>query len=400
MKNVLIICHSLRGGAGKGAQRLSCLLNETGFVTKILISENEDDFSGAILYKPPIFKNFLIKFFEKVYKGMMAISSGDNYSLNLFDSGVGRKVIGLNPDIVIFFWCGAGFISLSEIAVLCEKFRCFWKMPDQWAYSSDGRHYLSSEPKRGWIKERISRFIAFLRIHHRDRIFEHIDGVFSPSQWLIDELISEIPSFELAKVHRIDNPVDLSLFKPMESSNNEFDNMLAISQSHNRFLVIGNDIDLDPRKGLGWLKSSASQIFNQDDLVIVAGGRYVGEELVQGIKFLHVGFIHDVEQLVALYNSVSAVLVASAIDNSPNVIKEAGCCGAPSIAFDNGGISGMFEDGVSGLLIPAQSVPKFSHAVSSVRAGNIDRLKVASYFRGRHNPLKVALEYQKALLNE
>lgn len=62
------------------------------------------------------------------------------------------------------------------------------------------------------------------------------------------------------------------------------------------------------------------------------------------------GFL-SAEEIAELHSKAAVFSITSQNENSPNTLAEALCAGTPSVAYDVGGISSMFEDGKSGYLV-------------------------------------------------
>ncbi len=88
------------------------------------------------------------------------------------------------------------------------------------------------------------------------------------------------------------------------------------------------------------------------------------------------GFV-DAENLIQLMLSSSLLVHTAYIDNSPNSICEAQILGLPIISTMVGGIGSIVENGVNGILIPANDPWRLAYEIISL-TNNIDRLESLS----------------------
>ena len=66
------------------------------------------------------------------------------------------------------------------------------------------------------------------------------------------------------------------------------------------------------------------------------------------------------------YSAADITILPSLEDNLPNVILESLACGTPVVAFDNGGISDVVIDNVTGLLCESADVKALFECVKRV----------------------------------
>jgi glycosyltransferase involved in cell wall biosynthesis len=64
----------------------------------------------------------------------------------------------------------------------------------------------------------------------------------------------------------------------------------------------------------------------------------------------NIGYIHNIDEMVSLYNAVDMFLIPSLEDNLPNTIMEAMACGTPCVGFNIGGIPEMIDHEQNGYI--------------------------------------------------
>ena len=145
-----------------------------------------------------------------------------------------------------------------------------------------------------------------------------------------------------------------------------------------RIAVVGS---LFPLKGVDTALRALAGAADPDTRLIFIGQGYERENLVRLAGELglanRVDFLGQLPRadIIRELERARALLIASRVDTSPNVITEAHACGLPVIGTAAGGIPDMIEDGRDGYLVPVDD-----HAAL---AQHIDRL-IAEPALARH----------------
>jgi glycosyltransferase involved in cell wall biosynthesis len=163
-----------------------------------------------------------------------------------------------------------------------------------------------------------------------------------------------------------------------------------------------------PRKGLHVLIEAMGQVVEKVpgasiDAVgnVPADRQQVLQELADrhGVKICFHGF-RNAAEIAVLHRQCSLFVLCSSNENSPNTLAEAMVSGMPCVAYNVGGVSSMFEDGKSGILIQPHDVAALSARVAELLT---DREKAkrmgsaaADFARSRNHPDHVAEETIKA----
>jgi glycosyltransferase involved in cell wall biosynthesis len=97
--------------------------------------------------------------------------------------------------------------------------------------------------------------------------------------------------------------------------------------------------------------------------------------------------------LAALHRRCRLFVLPSLNENSPNVLAEALVSGMPVVAHDVGGVSSLFEHGLSGLLVPCGDTAAMAEAMSRILTSGDLRARLSSNARAlssRNHPQRVA----------
>ena len=158
---------------------------------------------------------------------------------------------------------------------------------------------------------------------------------------------------------KIYNSLDVALFKPVDQLYAR--EVLNIPKDAKVVLFVSERVE-NYRKGFDLL-TEAIQDFGQDMLFCSIGIPGKTNEASSNIK--HLGKLTNAYALVLAYNAADVLVIPSREDNLPNVMLEALCCGTPVIAFNNGGMQEIVQNGVNGILVAEQDSQKLAEAIET-----------------------------------
>lgn len=118
-----------------------------------------------------------------------------------------------------------------------------------------------------------------------------------------------------------------------------------------------------------------------------------------GVPIRFHGFM-NAESIAQLHRQCRLFVLCSSNENSPNTLAEAMVSGMPVVSYNVGGVSSMFSDGDSGVLVKPHDVNSLAEKIYklldsrelSQRMGN----KAAEFSRAHNHPDHVAKETMKA----
>ncbi len=153
--------------------------------------------------------------------------------------------------------------------------------------------------------------------------------IVTPSQWLAD-LVKEsfLGKYE---VKVIPNGIDLSVFKPTESS------FRAEYGLEDKKIVLGVASTWDKRKGFDDFLKLAEKVDNRTCIVLV--GIDKKQKGVPEKNMIGIGCINDSKKMAEIYTSADILFNPTYEDNYPTVNLEAQACGTPVITYETGGSS-------------------------------------------------------------
>ena len=129
---------------------------------------------------------------------------------------------------------------------------------------------------------------------------------------------------------------------------------LGLDKSKPVALAIAGNLE-EERKGGSTLEEILSHLAQDEIQFILIGHGLPPSKIPDNAKSL--GFISDKITLRIAYAAADLLLHPAPVDNLPNTVAEAMCCGTPVLAFDTGGLPEMVIPGKSGWLVKQQSTP-------------------------------------------
>lgn len=246
----------------------------------------------------------------------------------------GQILNDLQPDLV---WChnlaGAGKWgwSLAMLETALSQKPVVWTLHDMWALG-EGEPYFDEEKIADFRHSPLRRLAQHPRIRQLK--------VSAPSRWLTNLA----RAFPAGAASYLPNPLDLSIFRPVDKSSPRQDPVLS--------LMAVADSYADPRKGFSLLMQAFQQAQKGSlpiTLNLMARDCPADVRRIPGVR-VHSPTLVERELAVRLAAADLFVHPASR-ENAPCVIQEALACGTPVAAFSVGGIPEMIEEQKTGWLL-------------------------------------------------
>lgn len=348
MKILHVNYHAGRGGAATAALRLHRELLKQGADSRMLVIERGDYMEPGIIQAPPRIVRFC-RFMQHLEAALLR--NGSNIalmprSLNLFNTGIGRMVTELAPDIIHLHWINGAMLGIPELAQLPGPL--VWTLHDGWAYCGTEHHHRSGDcgyrDGYGAEQDRLDRW-NWRRKRNAWKSWRF--RTVGPSSWITGEAAESILLKHTAPL-RIFNGVDLSLFSPGDRM--EARRALGIG-AQERIIMFGAASLCDRNKG-GAELLQALEILKKRGITgvrLLLAGAEDGKDLWP-FPVVRCGLVREERELARWYRAADLFVLASKLDNLPNMLLEAGACGTPLVAFRTGGIPDIIRPGVNGFL--------------------------------------------------
>lgn len=318
----------------------------------------------------------------------------------LFSCAVPEGMIA-GADIVHLHWVQGVLLSPGLFPQLCGK-KIVWTFHDMNPFTGGCHYHVSCrryEQQCGDCPMLVSSGANDLsaQSHRLKReLYPSLDlTLASPSAWLA-KLAGNSSLFAGQPVAVIPNAHDTQLFSPRDR--------LALREGYgvpqNVFVVLVGMESLDnPRKGIEYV-IEAMEIFAETypeipfELVVFGSGDVPSTTF----RVRHVGSVES-DALADWYNMADVYVHPSKLDNLSNTLCEAQCCGTPVIAFDTGGSTEAFQDGVTGF-VSEPSPEVLARVINTMFMSDRPRMRVASREFAVHRFCEASVAQQYSRLYE
>ena len=184
-----------------------------------------------------------------------------------------------------------------------------------------------------------------IKKHAFDALTPNAMHIVCPSKWLTEEA-AKSNSLGKFPICTIKNPVDTSIFKPLDRKAAR--SVFGIDSDCVVLLFIAMSLD-DKYKG-GQVMLEALKQFPLKKLVLLSVGKAELPVNGAGIDIRSLGFVANERMLSIAYSAADAFILPSLDENLPSTMLESLACGTPVIGSDVGGIPDLVVHGKTGML--------------------------------------------------
>lgn len=186
----------------------------------------------------------------------------------------------------------------------------------------------------------------------------------APSKWMADKF-NNINWITKKAIH-ISNGVDIDIYHPMDQQ--LLRKKYGIPNNGRPVFLFSAAYLDDTRKGGESVAKALRAIRNLNPLLCLVG-RYSDRvnTIFKGIDILHFGFIKDNFIKAEVMGLCDASFVLSNEENCPLTLLESLAVGTPIIAFPNGGIKELVQDGYNGIVCTKDNITQiFSYYSNNI----------------------------------
>lgn len=339
------------GGAYKATTRIHESMELCGIESEILIrTKAHDDTPGK-----EIFTNGFQKIISKVKNGLNLLLSEGEIISDYFGKDISKNSIVQNADVVILHWVNS-FISYRNVEQLVKiKKPIILVMHDMWVFTG-GCHcdhncgkYETGCGNCPLLKKQTENDISRRNFVRKQRMFQNGNiCIVGPSKWIVS-CAQKSPITNRQRIERIPNPIDTTKFHPIEKEKELYGKYFLDNKK--RIILYGamNAVG-DKNKGFLYLKKAISKLDKNQYQLVIFGNRTEDLEIKELISTRFLGYIHEEERLIELYNLADVFVCPSQQENYPNSVLEAQACNTPVVAFSIGGIPDIVEHKKTGYL--------------------------------------------------
>jgi len=356
--NVLLINTSERiGGAAIAANRLMKTLIHNGIVAKTLVLDKQTDDENVIAIQSSFLKKLIADFYFLWERWIIFVHNhfcrNNLFKVSLANSGfdISRHPCVKEADIIHIHWINQGFLSLKGLKKIFKLGKpVFCTMHDMWFctgichHARECTHYHTQCSHCFYLKKVRQHDLSSRIFNQKIKLFHSGNIVFiTCSKWLKSQAEKSAILSGRHIVH-IANPIDISLFQPMQKS--------VCRKKYNlpndkKLILFGSVNNSDERKGMDYLIKAAKLLSpkmeaNKIEFVIFGKSN---SDLTDFFSFKvnYLNFVSNEHDMVALYNAADVYVIPSLDENLPNTIMEAMACGTPCVGFRTGGIPEMID---------------------------------------------------------
>lgn len=317
----------------------------------------------------------------------------------------------LDYDILHLHWINLRFVPLNSLP---HNKPIVWTLHDSWSFCGICHYFLECNRYQDQcgscphLHSKDNKDLSHWAWKKKLSAYKKLDlHIVTPSRWLGDcakqsSLLSRFP------VTIIPNCLDTNIFRPIEPSD--------ISPCWEKFqkATIGKKIILfgavsatkDPIKGFSLLLK-ALQIIEQNELakdieLAVFGADSSDLNIESGMPVHYLGYIHNTEELVSLYNIANVMVVPSLTEVFAQTASEALACELPVVAFRCTGIQDTVDHLKDGYLAEPYNPEDLANGIlwclnnnNNNRLGKAGREKVLK----KYSPEVVGEKYKQLYLS-
>jgi len=277
------------------------------------------------------------------------------------------------PSILHLHNLHGGYFDPRSLTELSAQLPVMLTLHDAWLLSGNCAHSFGCERWKTGCGEcpDISIYPGLkvdsthLNWKRRKAIFDHSKlYITTPCQWLLDKVTDSMLAPAMIEGRVIHNGVASSIFFPGNKELARKDLGLPINDPILHF--VANGIKNNPFKDYATLRKTIELLGGQSQspLHFIALGEEGEKEQVGRVTIHYISHTTDMNLIAQYYRASNLYMHVAKAETFPNTVLEAMACGVPVIATNVGGIPEQVEDGVTGLLIPAQNAELMAESAS------------------------------------
>ena len=377
MKILLINTSDINGGAAIAAYRLMEALRKEDVEVRMLVNDKFSDNDNVISVNSSWLKR-KINLFRFVWERLIIYAGSLFDRKNLFRVSIANTGTDISKfyevrdaDIIHLHWINQGFLSISDIKKLINLGKpIVWTMHDLWI-TNGIYHYPDENKLKGVNFEKIV-------FNRKKRLGLSKITFIGCSKW-ITERAEQSLLLKNARKEAISNTIDISTYKPLE----KYIARKSFALSDDKIIILFAAARVsDTRKGISYFIESCNYLHKNypelsSRIEIALMGSKAGELAALFPFPIHnLGYLTDVDKIVAAYSLADIYVISSLEDNLPNTIMEAMACGTPCVGFDTGGIPEMIEHKKNGYVAKYKSSIDLAEGFVWCINNNIETLSI------------------------
>jgi glycosyltransferase involved in cell wall biosynthesis len=377
MKVILLNTSERTGGAAIAANRLMKALIDNGIEAKTLVLNKQTDDENVISIQSSFFKRQLARLnflWERLGIFVHNRFSRENlFKVSIANTGfdVSKHPSVKEADIIHIHWINQGFLSLSGLQKLFNSGKpVFCTMHDMWFFTGICHHarecnlYQTHCHDCFYLNKPGSHDLSNRVFKQKKELYQSGKITFiACSRWM-QSCAGKSALLSGQKIIAVPNPIDTTLFHPMDQSLCRKNLNLPVDK---KLILFGAVKISDERKGIHYLNKAIdflSQATGTSHLELVIFGKSdMDLSKFFALKVNYVNYLSDEKDIIALYNAADVYVTPSLDENLPNTIMEAMACGTPCVGFKTGGIPEMIDHQQNGYVAKYEDPDDFAKGI-------------------------------------
>ena len=344
------------GGAAIHCSRLVEALNKNSINSSLLVTEKNENIINTISQFDSKFDLILHKFkklFSINIKKILGAKNIYKNSISLFDTGLAKKINGLDFDVINLNWVCNEMISLKEIKKINKPM--VWTLADMWPFIGS-LHYTENDfyrfPNKKFDQKKFFNVENWV-LNRKIKYFSKDIVIICISKWL-EKLAKQRYIFRENKIYTIPCTIDSDKWKSI--GKDKAKKILKFDISKKYFLFSAFNGITDNRKGFDLLLKSLTKLdIEKNKFTIVILGNADGLDKIK--KTYDYNFIifdnkfnNKNDLLITIYSACDILIVPSRLEAFGLVALEAGACSLPCVSFKGTGVEDIIEHNHDGYL--------------------------------------------------
>ncbi len=355
MRVLSVSANDRAGGAAIGAYRLHQALRSAGVDSQMLVwrkvtsDEQVHRLADHLSLAGRARRRLAAWRHGRRLRGIPRRADAGHWSLNLYDYPIAAVINDFGADIVHLQWVGDNFLPIGEVPKI--KAPVVWTLRDMWAFGG-GPHYTGLDDS-GDDAGNCERGLGEAGDDICARVFRAKQSAWADtplslvciSRWLAD-CAGRSDLFRSRQIEVIGNPIDCSVFKPLDRAAARHAFNLPKDKRLILFGAIGGASDR--RKGFDYLRAALGGEVGDCELVVFGEERPA--DLGLALPTHQVGSLRDEVSLSLLYSACDVYVLPTLQEGLGNTLIEALACGTPCVTFDGTGASDVVRHQRDGYL--------------------------------------------------
>lgn len=363
---IIHVNSSGKGGAANAMFRLHSGLLDLGVDSQVWCARDPGQAPHTTLIKGKFgrrldsLKNVLIQ------KLVFRFFGQPGRSLNVFPSGLVRKINRSEADLVHLHWINGEMVRIEQLPKIRKP--VVWTFHDMWPFcgaehcSWNDRFKNGYQPLKGDGRQ-VPDFDRWVYRRKLKALKPFPFQIVCPGSWL-SERVGESDLFRKRSIETIPNGLDPGEFDEMDQATCRRQLNLPLDK---KLVLYGATSAFAYHKGFDLFREAIKVIRRDSSIELVCfGGDF--EEQIAGLKVHSLGVVSSPAMLREIYNAADVVCVPSRLESFGQVALEAMACGVPVVAFNATGLKDIVIHQETGALAEPFSAQSLGEQIKWVLA--------------------------------